>query len=281
MITAMQVWRSTVDLPPMFGPVTTKTPGTSPAFKTVSFGTKPERIFAAATGWRQPFNSRVPMSSPLSSTSSARHEAPARPLEALASDSSASSSARHRTAARNCAWCAWNSLKSRDRKGKMQSSRLFSSMSSCATSSLMRSVWKRTLFLLRYVTSTVVRKDCGIALSSHSTSYRYPGMRCMKANSAFGNLAFTPASSCSRHVFVLWICLHTASWAVSAPACGWYLTFPFFPLGDSTTLLESLAMTPWRSGKQPSLPLRVICPSRSGTEEPSGKLVASSRMQCW
>ena len=29
------------------------------------------------------------------------------------------------------------------------------------------------------------------------TSYRYPGMRCMKANSVLGNLAFRPASSWS------------------------------------------------------------------------------------
>mmetsp|Transcript_50875 Transcript_50875/g.149932 ORF Transcript_50875/g.149932 Transcript_50875/m.149932 type:complete len:302 (-) Transcript_50875:1489-2394(-) len=281
MITATQVWRSTVDLPPMFGPVTTRTPGTSPAFRTVSLGTKPERILAAATGWRQPLSSRVPISSPWSSTSSAWQDAPVRPLETLASESIASSSARHRTAARNCAWCVWNSLKSRERKGKRQSSRLFSSMSSSATRSLMRWVWKRTLLLLRYVTSTVARKACGIALSSHSTSYRYPGMRCMKANSAFGNLAFRPASSWSSFARLALICLHTPSWAASAPAAGWYFTFPLFWLGASTTLLESLAMTPWRSGKQPSLPLRVTCPRRSGTARPSAKLAASSWMHCW
>mmetsp|Transcript_70777 Transcript_70777/g.182520 ORF Transcript_70777/g.182520 Transcript_70777/m.182520 type:complete len:225 (-) Transcript_70777:2493-3167(-) len=141
MMTAMQVCRSTVDLPPMFGPVTTRTPGTPPAFITVSFGTKEERILAAATGWRQLFSSStLSCSGPWSSTSSARQEAPARPFDALANDSRPSSSARHRTAARNCAWCAWNSLNSLDRKGKRQSSLLSSRMSSSATSSLMRSV---------------------------------------------------------------------------------------------------------------------------------------------
>lgn len=102
MTTAMQVCRNTVDFPPMFGPVTTRTPGTPSQLRRVSFGTKAVPIFDAATGWRPPRISSIVGVSPCSTTSGL-HESPGSPWEACASAKSTSSSDMRRTATRNWA----------------------------------------------------------------------------------------------------------------------------------------------------------------------------------
>mmetsp|Transcript_47709 Transcript_47709/g.137376 ORF Transcript_47709/g.137376 Transcript_47709/m.137376 type:complete len:248 (+) Transcript_47709:646-1389(+) len=173
MMTAMQVCRSTVDLPPMLGPVTTRTCGTLQALMNVSFGTKAAPIFAAATGWRQLRSSSVACACGSAvSTNSAQHADPVSSLDAAANDKSASTSAKHRTAARNCAWYPWNCRNKWAKNGKMQSSRLSSRLCNFSINSLMLAVWNRTFALFLNVSCTPFKKDCGKALASHSTSYR-------------------------------------------------------------------------------------------------------------